>query len=1068
MNAVAEAVELWTRQLNEASRQHLAVDWTQGGPSLVVASSAFADRLIGGQTVRWGEFGDASTLGPIAEKAAEFRKTRGSDCLTLVVGAVRFGRGEDWLPVGLVPLSVDRVARRVDDWSISSAGPAELCRITAAILSLDFGVSFDLHDVVGAALETLRRSLPEDVELDPRIGLAFHASEWLDILRDVRTFVNLHQSPLVSAMAAGEPGAEPDPGVARPASPVTVLESDTSQAEVVARAVAGQSLVVEGPPGTGKSQTIASIAAELAGEGRRVLVVAQKRAAIDVLLRRLADAGVADLTLDLFDDGNGLSLTSQRPAAAAARVEVPMLPDLRASEAHHAEVARIAARSASVLRCRADGLPELSYDHGRRIAPEAEKVRTAIASVARAADTLRQQGVIVTTARLIETALVAGTPILDADRGLALVDDPSQTVGRALELGGVAVAWLAVSSELSDTATVGQLRGAQAARLVRGFGTGSLRDAVVGRARSLLTAIENALRVTWNDRTPLGKITARVAPIASRPAIGPAVTALLVELKIGDQLATEAAVEDVRPALRSLASAVESVRPHAATLTDLGEPGLLSAALGHPDPVGAFDGMLARSLLRAPAVLPSATLDGVAEQASAAIATARAQQASDLAVRAEAAARGRATAAGVATQLEAVRRKSAGKRVAARDLGDALGSVLRSHAVVLASPASIARSFPKSVDLFDTVIFEEASQVEVAAAVPALARAGQALVFGDSYQLPPTRFFRAAQADVPHPVLGMDSLLDAFATLLAGTDRRAMLRWHYRSRDDRLVSFVANSPTFYGGQLVLSPSAPGLPSPVELRRVDPVRAVDEVVDLVIGLGDVGSLGIVTFGVNTSRSIERGLELAKYAAKPEFVVRSVEQMQGDERDTVVVVLPLVADGSSPLQALGPLNQVGGERRLNVAITRARQRMIVVSSYGSIELAGAASRGAVTLRQYLEHLEGAADSDPADGPSDSEVLTEIARLLEAGGLDASTYPRTSLAAVRLSATAAGGLPVAVDVDVVDQHELAAHDREVVRRGELRRRGWKVCRTTLREWMDDAEGLVARIRSTSLGQA
>ena len=303
------------------------------------------------------------------------------------------------------------------------------------------------------------------------------------------------------------------------------------------------------------------------------------------------------------------------------------------------------------------------------------------------------------------------------------------------------------------------------------------------------------------------------------------------------------------------------------------------------------------------------------------------------------------------------------------------------------SPLVVASVLPPGL-WFDVVVFDEASQVPPAEAVSAISRARQVVVAGDSHQLPPTTFFTTVTGDDPAAVgadealtEGVESILDVLAAALPS--RR--LSWHYRSLDERLIEF-ANAEV-YEGSLVTFPGT-GVDPVVRLVPVDghgiigegetalesTPTEVDRVVELVLEHARTRpdrSLGVIALGIIHATRVEEAVRHALAQApgdllpffdedRPEpFFVKNLERVQGDERDDIVLT---VGYGKTPhgrvLHRFGPLNLEGGERRLNVAITRARRSMTVVSAIAADDLdpARLRARGAVMLRDFLSYAAG----------------------------------------------------------------------------------------------------------------
>ena len=314
---------------------------------------------------------------------------------------------------------------------------------------------------------------------------------------------------------------------------------------------------------------------------------------------------------------------------------------------------------------------------------------------------------------------------------------------------------------------------------------------------------------------------------------------------------------------------------------------------------------------------------------------------------------------------------------------------------VLVSPDSVARFFPAVAGLFDLVVFDEASQIRVADAVGALGRARAAVVVGDSKQMPPTSVAEAAGPDAElvedaGAVRDEESILSE--CVQAGVPRQ-WLSWHYRSQDESLIAF--SNAEYYERRLSSFPApaqagaAPGADgrgvslvgvggtfhrsgsgrlvrtNPVEAAAVvsEVLRRFDASPDALPSTG-IPSIGIVTFNAQQRAHIE---ELLRDCGDERVVaaldrtdgeglfVKNLENVQGDERDVVFFSTGFSPDarGQLPLN-FGPLNRTGGERRLNVAITRARRQVVVFCSFAPEQLRAedTASVGIKHLRAYLD--------------------------------------------------------------------------------------------------------------------
>ena len=301
------------------------------------------------------------------------------------------------------------------------------------------------------------------------------------------------------------------------------------------------------------------------------------------------------------------------------------------------------------------------------------------------------------------------------------------------------------------------------------------------------------------------------------------------------------------------------------------------------------------------------------------------------------------------------------------------------------SPLVVSQILPADRTYFDVVIFDEASQVTPADAIPAIMRGRTVVVAGDDKQLPPTSFFMAtqpededfAQDESLDLTKGFESVLDSLAAILP----TAQLDWHYRSQDERLIAF--SNEAFYEGRLVTFPGVVGrgslehvlVPARSDVDQPESAPSeVQEVVRLVLEHAAEHadeSLGVIAMGITHATKIEDALRIA-LRTRPDldayfdekrnerFFVKNLERVQGDERDAIILSVGYGKSVDGRLfYRFGPINLEGGERRLNVAVTRARRRMTVVSSFSSSEMdpERTKGRGARSLRDYLAYAEAA---------------------------------------------------------------------------------------------------------------
>jgi very-short-patch-repair endonuclease len=415
------------------------------------------------------------------------------------------------------------------------------------------------------------------------------------------------------------------------------------------------------------------------------------------------------------------------------------------------------------------------------------------------------------------------------------------------------------------------------------------------------------------------------------------------------------------------------------------------------------------------------------------------------------------------------------------------------------SPLLVARMLPATRNLFDVVVFDEASQILEADAIPAIARGAQAVVAGDPSQLPPSQFFAAERPDdEDEPVddssdgrVESRSILDVTRGLMV----EQRLLWHYRSEDERLINF-SNMHT-YDQSLVTFPGTnrgtgvhhvlvDGLPATAEETTSNPA-VVDRVVELVLDHAATNpgeSLGVIATGIRNAEAITEALRVARMAGSDDyggffeekgaepFVVKTIDLAQGDERDHIILSIGFGRNPDGDMAyRWGLVARAGGERRLNVAITRAKRRMTVVSSVSSHEIdpTRTRSRGAALLAQYLEYAErGGELSHGRDAvlpltPFETSVRD---RLQEAG---IAVRPRYGVGQLRLdfAAFVDNGMtrPVlAIETDGAAYNStVTARDGDRLRPEALRRRGWRHHRIWSIDWYRDPDGETAKVAAS-----
>lgn len=403
----------------------------------------------------------------------------------------------------------------------------------------------------------------------------------------------------------------------------------------------------------------------------------------------------------------------------------------------------------------------------------------------------------------------------------------------------------------------------------------------------------------------------------------------------------------------------------------------------------------------------------------------------------------------------------------------------------LMSPLSVSTFLASDAIRFDVVVFDEASQIFPQDAVGAIYRAKQAIIVGDSKQMPPSNFFNAS-IDVEDDdeevgdIADFESILDLCSTSMP----QFRLKWHYRSHYEQLISF--SNRNFYDNDLVTFPSSENdregigvdyyyVEGAFDRTSKTNRKEADFIVDLVyknIENHPERSMGVVAFSASQADLIDKLLSKKRQeqpiyetyfkgdAAEP-FFIKNLETVQGDERDIIIfsIAYGRGTDGRL-LNNFGPLNRVGGERRLNVAVSRAKDNVQVVSSmhYTDIDLRGSGSQGAKLLRDYLDYAENGmvALQRSLDVNSyedyDSEFEMEVCDFLRENGFSVDTQVGCSGFRIDLGLKIpeTSNYVLAIECDGATYHSSKnARDRDRLRQEILENMGWRFYRIWSTDW-------------------
>ena len=421
------------------------------------------------------------------------------------------------------------------------------------------------------------------------------------------------------------------------------------------------------------------------------------------------------------------------------------------------------------------------------------------------------------------------------------------------------------------------------------------------------------------------------------------------------------------------------------------------------------------------------------------------------------------------------------------------------------SPLAVSQLLPSNAGMFDIVIFDEASQIRPHDAVTAIYRGKQVVIAGDRFQLPPTEFgekviedeYRESEEDeiVEAATFGMESILSSAIAIFNKNVKPLGL--HYRSHDEKLISWSNYNIYRKAGEELFTFPSTNTESVDVLRYTylenvrisgmqDPNHAEIEAVKAAI-LRHISetpemTLGVIAFGMRHSVRLQDALNIlerendafyrwkTKWIDKADqFFVKNIERVQGDERDAIIITPGYAPglDGVMPLQ-FGTLNRQGGERRLNVAASRAKDYMHLITSMRStdIELKRSKSASIGLLKSYLDFMENhgrIAEPEVGFNTATTPFEAEIKDALEARGLTVECQVGDSGFKIDFAIRdpKLNKYVLAIEADGATYHSSEyARERDYMRQRILESRGWKFVRIWSTDWWRDPQSQVRRV--------
>ena len=424
--------------------------------------------------------------------------------------------------------------------------------------------------------------------------------------------------------------------------------------------------------------------------------------------------------------------------------------------------------------------------------------------------------------------------------------------------------------------------------------------------------------------------------------------------------------------------------------------------------------------------------------------------------------------------------------------------LLKLKPCLMMSPLSVSYFLEAETYKFDMVIFDEASQIFPQDAIGAICRGKQVIIAGDSKQLPPTSFFAAStnntdgeyDSDEEEDDVIYDSILEEATNSLPN---RSLL-WHYRSRNEDLIAF--SNQEIYKNKLITFPSSNTVAadSGVEYVYVENgtysgrcnIQEANKCVELIkehIDKHDDRSLGIIAFSEKQQSTIEEAVQkfrernprYEKFFSEDKeepFFIKNLENVQGDERDTIIFSICYAKDPNGRMyMRFGPLGHQGGERRLNVAITRAKHNIKLVGSIMpyDIDLSKIKSEGIRMLKDYIEFaIKGSAVLHPHKSSNalyeTDEFCNGVAKFITSKGYHVKQYVGNSDYKIDIAVEHPkypGCYVAGIECDGNSYYMArTTRDREHLRKSVLEQMGWKMFRVWSTEWINNKVGEQKRL--------
>ena len=844
----------------------------------------------------------------------------------------------------------------------------------------------------------------------------------------------------------------------RPDQMAIPVDADSSQIEALAEAERGRSFILFGPPGTGKSQTITNLIANAMYHGRRVLFVAEKKAALDVVESRLAKIGLAPFCLELHSN----KMDKQHFLGQ-------MQDALDATGAMRPEEFQRTADALYSQRLELDGFMEAVHHRhpsgwslydciNRYLSIEAKPVLIPDGFT----KGMKAEDMEAFCDRI--KALDAGRSILGMNPGdhplRDLLPMPKSQKASYAMMGDTLEKMLPQLLQIIDGIAQQIVRG-KAMKFVNKTTRQYIESDYKWKKFASLASVSEDL---LDDIDALKEAALRWNAAIDRLPAWQQYADIIYSLG-------KAGLKDVLTLYRSGVPVNEICEGFRAACYRQ----MAMDAISHDSTLNQFNGVTYSQMIDKYRTLTKDFQQLTRKELVARLSARIPSDKSDPQLSGE---------------LTLLRKRiaSKGKGASVRTIIDQMPNILpRLCPVMLMSPLSVAQYIDMDGAPFDLVVFDEASQMPTGEAVGAICRAKAAVIVGDPKQMPPTSFFTADVTDEDDADIDdMESILDDCISLSLPSRR---LGWHYRSKHESLIAF--SNRHYYDGGLVTFPSADDMVSHVTWQHVDGYydygktrtnRAeaeaiVDETVSRLRERPE-RSIGIVAFSKQQSDLIEDILEQRltedpalevrnRESAEPLFV-KNLENVQGDERDVILFSVGYGPDKDGKVSMnFGPLNKAGGERRLNVAISRARYEMKIFSTLRpeQIDERRTQAQGMLGLKEFLKFAQDSARLGGAEVSGEKQVIvSQLSGALKEKGYEVKTGIGSSdfrVDAAVVDAKDKGRYILGIICDGDAYYKLkTARDREVVRPAVLRMLGWNLVNVWSVDWFLRPEQVVEGI--------